>query len=216
MGILELVMTKREDLARRICADLEQAVPGSYARLRGSLAEDRADAFSDIDVEWDVPDDAFPQALPRARETLERVRAVESFRSDPDFQNSAKRRLFFVRFRDTPLFWRLDLAVFALSVAGDQDYDHDNSAARGNDWSLTESALANAIAGMKAHLRHNDQEANALVQRAYARLGLADPQTDLRNRLMALVSWVDAIDPRTALYGDRIRRLADAVFGDSE
>ncbi|MEV0850425.1 hypothetical protein AB0J21_31985 [Streptomyces sp. NPDC049954] len=38
---------------------LERACPGSVTRLRGSLAAGRADAYSDMDIEWRVPADRF-------------------------------------------------------------------------------------------------------------------------------------------------------------
>ena len=88
------------DARARLVADILgelTAVPGSVTLLRGSLAEGRSDAYSDIDLLWDVPDAAFGAAIAELSETLERVRSVASLRFDPDFQQSAKRRLAFIR-----------------------------------------------------------------------------------------------------------------------
>ena len=95
---------------------------------------------------------------------LDRVAPVASLRSDPLWQRSAKRRLFFVRFRDAPLFWRLDLDVFARSVGRDPAYDAANPLARGDDWSPTESALANAVAALKAHARDRPADVEGLLR----------------------------------------------------
>src|SRR5918995_1038279 len=132
------------DERARLVADLfEQlaaAIPGSTV-LRGSLAEGRADPYSDIDLLWDIPDASFNAALAELPVTLERVRPVTSLRFDPDFQHSAKRRLAFVRFAGVPLFWRVDLDVFARSIDRDPNYDRDNPTARSAAWSFTESSL---------------------------------------------------------------------------
>ena len=50
-------------LVDRILSCLEQAVPGSEALLRGSLAGDMADQYSDIDVLWGIPDVSFGLVL---------------------------------------------------------------------------------------------------------------------------------------------------------
>ena len=54
---------ERARLAADLLAELAAAVPGSAAQLRGSLAEGRADIYSDIDLLWDVPDAAFDAAI---------------------------------------------------------------------------------------------------------------------------------------------------------
>ncbi|MGH2613970.1 MAG: hypothetical protein ACRDJC_01925, partial [Thermomicrobiales bacterium] len=106
---LQLDVNRRAKLADALLVHLHRAIPSSTARLRGSLAEDRADIFSDIDLLWDIPDAAFSAALAALPVTLARVRPVASLRFDPDFQRSDKRRLVFVRFAGVPLFWRVDL-----------------------------------------------------------------------------------------------------------
>jgi hypothetical protein len=170
----------RTQLVESILTRLGAAAGGSEAVLRGSLAESHADQYSDIDVLWDVPDAVFSTCIANVRGVLESIRPVESFRSDPDWQNSDRRRLFFVRFDRIPLFWRLDLDVYAHSVHRDSTYAADNPNARGDEWSQTESALANGVAAVKMSLRHNEEAAHALLKCAYHRIGLAMPQGDVR------------------------------------
>jgi hypothetical protein len=85
--------------------------------------------------------------------TVACVRPVASLRFDPDFQQSADRRLAFIRFAGVPLFWGVDLDVLVRSVGRDPDYDRDNPPARGVVWSFGESNLTNAIADIKAEHR---------------------------------------------------------------
>jgi predicted nucleotidyltransferase len=202
-----LEVDERARLVAGLLGELVMAVPGSTAILRGSLAEGRADRYSDIDLLWDVPDAAFSTSIAELPVTLERVRPVASLRFDPDFQHSAKRRLAFIRFAGVPLFWRVDLDVFARSVGRDPDYDRANPSARGRSWSLTESSLANAIAAIKAQRRGHDIEAAALLARAEARLGVAPPQVDLQRRIGLLVDAAAANDPALAALAADIRRL---------
>ena len=46
---------ERDALVASIRVRLTEAVSGSVTSLRGSLAEGRADAYSDIDLLWEVP-----------------------------------------------------------------------------------------------------------------------------------------------------------------
>ncbi len=171
---------ERARLVADLLTELAAAVPGSAALLRGSLAEGRADPYSDIDLLWDVPDADFSAAVAELPVTLERVRPVASVRFDPDFQHSARRRLAFIRFAGVPLFWRVDLDVFARSVGRDPDHDRDNPSARGTSWSLAESSLANVIAAIKAHRRGRDGEAAELLARAAKRVGVGSPAAVLQ------------------------------------
>ena len=123
MKQLNLDTKIREALAQRILTSLEKAATGSTSELRGSLAEGNADAYSDIDVLWEVPDERFQVSVGLIEEILSEVQTIESVRSAPDFQNSDKRRLFFVQFADMPLFWRADIDVFAESVQRNSEYD---------------------------------------------------------------------------------------------
>ena len=197
----------RARLVADLAKELAAAVPGSAALLRGSLAEGRADPYSDIDLLWDVPDAAFAEAIANLPVFLARVRPVASLRFDPDFQYSAKHRLAFVRFAGVPLFWRVDLDVFAGSVGRDPDYDRDNPSARGTSSSLAESSLANAIAAVKAQRRGRDNEAVEILARAEARLGVASPAVDLQSRIRLLVDAVAAQDPTAASRAADIHRL---------
>jgi predicted nucleotidyltransferase len=202
-----LEVDERARLVAGLLGELVMAVPGSTAILRGSLAEGRADRYSDIDLLWDVPDAAFSTSIAELPVTLERVRPVASLRFDPDFQHSAKRRLAFIRFAGVPLFWRVDLDVFARSVGRDPDYDRANPSARGTSWSIAESSLTNAIAAIKAQRRGHESEAAALLARAEARLGVAPPQVDLQRRIGLLVDAAAANDPALAALAADIRRL---------
>jgi predicted nucleotidyltransferase len=202
-----LEIGERARLVADLFEQLAAAIPGSTVLLRGSLAEGRADPYSDIDLLWDIPDAAFNAAVVELPAALERVRPVASARCDPDFQRSAKRRLAFVRFAGVPLFWRVDLDIFARSVGRDPDYDRDNPSARGAVWSFTESSLANAIATIKALHRGRDIEAAELLARAEARVGVASPAADLQSRIGLLVDAIAANDPTTASLAADIRRL---------
>jgi len=168
--------TDRAALAREVCTALKRSCPGSRTELTGSLGSGTADAFSDIDIAWVVPDARFPDCLDLAVAVLGGVRPVDSVRIDPDFSRSDRRRLLFVRFAGVPLFWRLDLDVRAASVADDPHYDAENPAARARDdeWSRPASALANAIGAVKAVARKRDAEARGLLDRGFARIGEND------------------------------------------
>lgn len=101
----------RWELAQQILLSLRGAFADCRADLRGSLACGTADPYSDIDVLWEVPDSDFQRAIERLPELLSQVQPIESIRTDPDFQKSDRRRLFFVSFEGVPLFWRADIDV---------------------------------------------------------------------------------------------------------
>jgi predicted nucleotidyltransferase len=198
---------ERARLVADLLSELAAAVPGSAALLRGSLAEGRADIYSDIDLLWDVPDAAFDATIAELPAILERVRQVASLRFDPDFQHSAKRRLAFVRFTGVPLFWRVDLDVFARSAGRDPAYGRDSPSARGTTVSLAESSLANAIAAIKAQRRGREKEATNLLARAEARVGVASPAVDPKSRIDLLLDAVAVKDPTVASLAADIRHL---------
>ncbi|WP_258018048.1 hypothetical protein [Streptomyces noursei] len=168
-----LCTSDRQALVDAVRAAMERDCPASRTLLLGSLAAGTADDYSDIDVEWVVPDREFGACLARAEQILQGVRPVAAMRSDPDFRHSDRRRLLFVRFAQVPLFWRLDLSVRAESVADDEDYDRDNPRARAREgeWSRPASALANATGAVKALARHCPDEARGLLDRGFARIG---------------------------------------------
>jgi predicted nucleotidyltransferase len=201
---------ERARLVADILTQLAVAVPDSVVLLRGSLAEGRADPYSDIDLLWDVPDADFSAAIAELPVTLSHVRPVASLRFDPDFQHSTRRRLAFIRFAGVPLFWRVDLDIFARSVGRDPDFDRDNPSARGTGWSFTESSLANAIAAIKSLHRGRDTEADELLARAEARVGIASPAVDPQSRIGLLIDTVAAKDPAMASLAVEIRYLLTA------
>jgi hypothetical protein len=183
----------RADLAAAVRRALESSCAGSSAGLLGSMADGTADAYSDIDVQWVVPDEEFPGCLDRGLAALDKLHPVEAVRPDPDLLHSDRRRLLFVRFADVPLFWRLDLAVCTLSVASNPQYDVGNPDARAadNEWSRPASALANAIGAVKAVARQRPDDARGLLDRGFERIG--------------------ATERATGVWYDDIRRLADAA-----
>ena len=176
MKQLDLDTDIRAALAQRILTTLENTTPGSTAQLRGSLAEGQADAYSDIDIFWEVPDELFQTFIDGITAILAKAHKVESLRSAPDIQNLDRYRLIFVQFEGMPLFWRVDIDIFALSVHRDLEYDLHDEAAKGNDWSLTHSALINAIADVKALLRNKEDIARQLLIRGFEPVGLITPE----------------------------------------
>jgi len=213
---LRLDSEVREALTRRILTAFEGAAPGSISQLRGSLADGSSDPYSDIDILWEVPDELFEVSVNRIADILATAHPVEFLRSAPDFQNSDRRRLFFVQFQDMPLFWRADIDVFARSVQRDFQYDVNNKAARGDDWSLTHSALMNAIAAVKALLRHEEDKARQLLVRGFQRVGLAIPKGDYWELILELAEGVATIDPTKAELARRIAELHRHAFGPVE
>ena len=203
----------REDLAQRIVARLEKAAPGSTAELRGSLADGGADQYSDIDVFWEVPDVLFQESVAHLPEILYEVQPVESLRSDPDFQNSDKRRLIFVQFEGIPLFWRVDLEIFAESIHKDREYDVHNEDAKGDDWSLTHSALMNTVGAVKALLRNREKEARQGLIRAFERVGLTAPEGSPQELILRLTESIAAMDPAKAGLAHRIQGLCRDALG---
>ena len=216
MKQLNLDTEIRAALIQRILTTLESTTQGSTAQLRGSLAAENADTYSDIDIFWEVPDDLFQESVDHIRDALSASQPIESLRSAPDFQNSDKRRLFFVQFQDMPLFWRADIDVIALSVQRDFQYDVNNEAARGNDWSLTHSALMNAIAAVKALLRNEEDIAEQLLARGFERVGLSIPEGNLQELILKLTKGVAAMDSSKTGFARRVVELHRDAFGPIE
>lgn len=212
---LALDIAVRRSLAEQVLRVLRGIIDGSAVELRGSLAEGRADAWSDIDLIWEVPDEHFEAAAACVADALAGVRPVESLRWAPEFQRSDKRRLLFVQFEGMPLFWRVDIDLFAQSIRRDHAYDRDNEAARGKDWSLTHSALMNAIAAVKALLRGQAEVARGLLERGFARVGLRVPAGTSPELILALAQDVAALDPAVAGLARRIEALHRAAFGSA-
>lgn len=200
---------RRTALAQELLSALRSHCTGSRAEPRGSLARGTADAYSDIDLVWIVPDGRFDDCVTAVPDLLGTVRGVASLRVDPDLQNSRKRRLLFADFDGLPLFWRLDLEVVALSVADRPGYDQGNPAARGDDWSRPASALANAVAAVKAVLRGQPQTARGLLERGFARIGVVDAVSgDWFADITRLAEAAAAVEPARGPLAERVVRLA--------
>jgi predicted nucleotidyltransferase len=209
---VDLDAEERTALADEVLRCLRNAVPGSAAELRGSLANGTADEYSDIDILWEVPDDAVSSCVEVLRGHLAGLRPLASLRSAPDFQRSAKRRLIFAHFAGVPLFWRVDIEVFAESIRRDGAYDLENEAARGDDWSLAHSALMNGIAAVKALLRGNEEEAAGLLDRGFARIERPRPIAPLRRQVVALAQAVVEVDPEQAGLARQVTGLCREAF----
>lgn len=205
----------RADLAERVLGALQSAVPGSTAGLRGSLAVGNADPYSDIDLLWELPDELFPAALVRLEDTLSSVQGLESLRFDPALQNSDQHRLVFAQFKGMPLFWRVDIEIFARSIHRDPCYDLHNEIARGADWSPTHSALMNAVAALKAVLRGQDEQARQLLVRGFERAGLPLPGGTAQEQVLALCQGVACIDTSQKDLCQRILELHAQAYGEA-
>ncbi len=191
------------------------AIPGSDARLRGSLASGRADRYSDIDICWVVPDDRFAVAKGLAGDAARRVRPVTSVRIDPGLARSDRRRLVFLRLAGLPLFWRVDLDILAYSVAADDAYDAGNDAARSEaGWSRPASAIENAVAALKAAVRGQAGTADGLLQRGYERIG-AGPgtATSLAASIPRLAAYCALLEPGLAGLASEVRDASIALAG---
>ena len=209
--MLRLDASARDELVREVTARLSAAAPGSVVALRGSLARGEADEYSDVDMLWEVPDALFLEGASAIGARLGAFRPVESLRSDPDLQNSTRHRLYFVRFAGLPLFYRLDLEMFAASVGRDESCDLDNPAARGDVWSLGESALSNAVLALKYRLRGKDEDADRSLARAYWRLGQEMPGLPFDERLALLLAQAVAAEPAVAELAARVAALATLI-----
>ena len=212
---MHLDPNSRDQLVDEIIGSLKRAEAQSTVKLRGSLADGRGDVYSDIDIRWEIPDAHFALLIERVEEILSTVRPLESIRSDPNFQNSDRRRLLFLRFEDVPLFWRVDLEVFAKSLNGDDRYDVNNPAARGDDWSPTHSALMNAIAAIKALMRGQEKETIGLLKRGFERLHLHVPPVPPQKRILALVDAIASMDEDLGSLISRIKDLIAEMFGNT-
>ena len=201
---MDLDPAVRISLAKAVTCALEEAVAGSTAGLRGSLARGTGDRYSDIDVFWELPDRRFLEAIDDLPEILSAVGPLESIRSDPLLQNSDKRQLLFVQFANVPLYWRVDIEVFAESIGRDDSYDLDNRGARGDDWSLTHSALANGVAALKSLMRDDEDAAGQSLRRAFDRIDHPIPDGSPWDQLAALAEIVGRLDLDQA---ELVRRL---------
>jgi predicted nucleotidyltransferase len=191
---MEFEDAKRSDLANAVVESLAAAIGGSSAGLRGSLERGTSDRFSDIDVFWELPDGEFLDAIDELPEILSAAGPIDSIRFDPLLQNSEKRQLIYVQYSDVPLFWRVDLEMFAESIGRDSSFDLDNPMARGDDWSLTHSALTNGVAALKYLLRGNAEGAAESLSRAFDRVDLPVPEGSLWEQIDTLTEVVGRMD----------------------
>lgn len=189
----------------------------SETRLRGSLASGEADEWSDIDVAWAVPDAAFDEAVTAARNVLDRLAPIDSFRIDPDLARSDRRRLIYIRFAGVPLFWRVDLDVVARSVAGDESYDRGNPEARDTlGWSPAESALMNGVAALKAIYRGNWPLALELLQRGASRAGVSPPAQASPAEVASYAERIAARFPDVRALADELSTATRSHTADGE
>jgi len=208
---LDLDPSVRLSLANAVTLALEEAVAGSSAGLRGSLARGTSDPYSDIDIFWELPDSRFHDAIDDLSEILASVGPIESIRADPLLQNSAKRQLIFVQFAELPLYWRVDIEVFAASIGRDDAYDLDNFDARGDRWSLSHSALANGVAALKSLLRGDPERADESLRSAYARIDQPIPDGSALDQITELAEIVGRIDLEQAELVRRVQLHCEAA-----
>ncbi len=204
MAAMNLDPSVRLSLANAVTRALEEAIADSSAGLRGSLARGTSDPYSDIDVFWELPDSLFHSGIDDLPEILASLGPIESIRADPLLQNSDKRQLLFVQFAEVPLYWRVDIEVFAVSIGRDDAYDLDNIDARGDCWSLTHSAIANAVAALKSLLRGDAERARESLRTAYARIDQAAPDGSPLEQISGLAEIVGRLDLDKA---ELVRRL---------
>jgi hypothetical protein len=202
-------VSRRHAVACEVVAALSAAVPLSEAGIRGSLATGNADVYSDIDILWVVPDDCFTAAVNCVQRTLALIGPVASLRYDPDFQESACRRIIFARFSSLPLFWRVDLEVLARLSAAKTSCE----VVRGEPapaWSRAESALSNAVAAIKACKRGQPDSAKALLERALQRLGSTDAVTNVRQGIVRVAELARNAEPATYGLAERVLEIIRA------
>lgn len=123
-------------------------------------------------------------------------------------------------FLDLPLFWRLDLEIGAASAVGLPDecltYGLPDGCpgARGEDWSRPASALANAVAAVKAVLREQPRTALGLLERGFRRIDAPDTVTgDWPADITRLARTAAAREPGLGPRADRVVRLVERHLG---
>ncbi|MEE2658704.1 MAG: nucleotidyltransferase domain-containing protein [Candidatus Latescibacterota bacterium] len=204
---MDLDRSERNEIAKAIVAILQEEAPGSVTELHGSLAEGKADSYSDIDLLWEVRDEDFTALCYGLEETLSRVRAIASLRFDIKTQRSTKHRRAFVRFSGLPLFWWVDLEIFARSIRCERHFDEDNPLARGAEWSYTHSALMCAVAAIKAQLRGRGSTALELVSSGFQKIAVPVTGANAWERIEALVDAVYDADDAQALLAAEVKSL---------
>ena len=195
----------RAEAAALFCDVLTDACTTGVVRLIGSMAEPGGDdAFSDIDVSWNIPAEQADAQLESLRTTLHQVGTVESLRVDPEPRLDW--RLVFVRFEGWPLWWRVDLEIHSAGIGSRGVPDAD-------DWSPYESACMGVVVTLKALARRRPDEAEALWARALQRVEAVDVAGEWAPRIDALLEQLATSSPDTADLVTRTRRLSREVLG---
>jgi len=209
---LDLSPERRQKLTGKLLAALEGWVPGSSAELRGPLSA--GDDDSDVDICWVVPDQDFTEAVDTAAAALSQCSAVLSFRTDPEFARSARRRVVFARLHGMPLFWRVDIDIRARSAAADDLYDAGHPDERGDTgWPAPASAIEDAVAAIKAAARGRSDAADVLLRRGGERVGHVPGATaDLADAVASLADACVAQEPSLAWMAAEVRQLADHLL----
>jgi hypothetical protein len=216
VAAVRLDPAERTTLAAGVLTALEREIPGSIAVLQGSLAAGDWDPWSDIDVDWEVPAGSLEHAAAQLGIALARVRPVESVRTDPAFAHSPVLCLAFVRFADTPLFWRVDVTI---RQRGRGSRPVTAAVESGVDppmrWSNVESALATVVSVVRAHLRGRDDYATTLTRRAASLVGSkgGDEDDATAARLQQIVDEAERQDPDVSALAGRVGQLVGDVFG---
>ena len=200
------VPASRDDAAAVLLDVLAAACSAGEVCLIGSLAKpDAADQFSDIDIRWSIPPEHAAAQLHSLRLTLQQVGEVESLRVDPDVRVAS--RLVFARFRDWPLWWRVDLEIHSAALG--------SLGVPGADpWSPHESACMGVIVTLKALARHRPEEAERLWIHALKRVDATDVAGDWQRRIGSLLDQLETRAPPTADLVARTRQLSQEVFNE--
>jgi predicted nucleotidyltransferase len=211
---LDLRPERRDKLAAEVRAALEALIPGSSTAVRGSLAAQTADSYSDIDLCWVVGDENFTAAVSAAVGLAAKLPSVLSVRVDPGLARSDRRRLIFVRLARVPLFWRVDLDIRARSVAADDSYDDGSPLARdATGWSPPASAIENAIAAVKSGVRGRADVTSGLLSRGYERIGLVPrPDAGLTELIAVLAESCARLEPGLAAMASEVREVAETLL----
>lgn len=202
-----IVPASPDDAAALLLDVLAAACPGrGEVQLIGSMARPgEADAVSDIDLRWSVPESEAPRLLRSLRSTLHDVGTVESLRVDPAERTDEV--LVFVRFDQWPLWWRVDLEVHAPGA-------HAIGVPDADPWSPEESACMGVVVTLKALARRQLDEAEADWALALERVDATDVPGDWRQRIDALLDRLATSRLRSTDLVDRTRLLAAEVLGE--
>lgn len=205
-------LSLRTERAKKVTSALLATIPGSVVEARGSYARGTTDQFSDIDLMWEMPDEFFADATGQLETVLRQIAPVERLRSLPAFQRSDRRRHYIGYFVDLPLFWRLDLELFAASLRRDYDYDRYNTAAHGRNWSLSDSALFNAMAAIKTIARLKSASNLGLLEGVDENICYDILQNNPQRVISQLCNAAIARDPDCQTFADRVCILAQAIL----